>query len=140
MIQVEAVTKTFRSGRRRVRALADISLSVAAGSFAAFMGRSGSGKTTLMHCMGGIEAVGEGRIICFGVEVTALAGRELSLYQRHNLGFVFQHGNLLSCLTVAENIGFPPGIERDRRPFSDCTDRGAAGTHRPAGRREGPAP
>ena len=89
--------------------------------FAAVIGKSGSGKSTLLNCIGGLEPPDRGRITCFGTPIYSLGARELSLFQRRHVGFVFQRGNLLSYLTVAENIGFPltlngvRGNERSKR-------------------------
>jgi len=105
MIDVRAITKTFRSGRGRVDALVKVSLEIPAGGFAAVMGKSGSGKSTLLNCIGGLEMPERGEIRCFETPVNRLSSRQLSLFQRRRLGFVFQRGNLLSYLTVAENIG-----------------------------------
>lgn len=107
MIALSHVTKTFRSGRGQVQAVVDVSLDVAGGHFAALMGKSGSGKSTLLNCMGGLERPEKGEIVCFGTPISRLAAGELGRFQRHHLGFVFQRGNLLSYLTVAENIGLP---------------------------------
>ena len=121
MIQVEHVYKQFRSGRGTVQALADVSFSVPRGGILAVAGKSGSGKTTLLNVLGGLEQPDSGTITCFGVKIEELSGKGLSRFLRQNVGFVFQHGNLLSCLTVSENIGFPlslNGVEagdRDRR-------------------------
>ena len=107
MIKIFHITKTFRSGRGRVNAILDVSLSVNTGRLAALMGKSGSGKSTLLNCMGGLEAPDRGEIFCFGTPIHRLSAKNLSLFQRSHIGFVFQRGNLLSYLTVAENIGFP---------------------------------
>ena len=107
MIALTGITKTFRSGRRQVDAIVDVSLRVAAGGFAAVMGKSGSGKTTLLNCMGGLEIPDRGEIICLGTSICRLTAGKLSMFQRRHLGFVFQRGNLLSYLSVAENIGLP---------------------------------
>ena len=121
MIALTDITKSFRSGRGRVDALVDVSMAVPAGGFAAIMGKSGSGKSTLLNCIGGLETPDQGDIRCFETVVNRLAARPLSLFQRRHLGFVFQRGNLLSYLTVAENIGLPltlnnvTGTERSRR-------------------------
>jgi putative ABC transport system ATP-binding protein len=118
MIQVKAVTKAFRSGRGRIRALDDVSFFIETGWFTAVIGKSGSGKSTLLNCIGGLEAPDNGTIDCFGTVVSSLSARELSRFQRREVGFVFQQGNLLSYLTVAENIGFPlalNGLDGSRR-------------------------
>ena len=107
MIKLKAVTKAFQSGRGKVRALRDISLWIEESRFATVIGKSGSGKSTLLNCIGGLEPPDKGRITCFDKQIYLLSARELSLFQRRYMGFVFQRGNLLSYLTVAENIAFP---------------------------------
>ncbi|MEJ2154106.1 MAG: ABC transporter ATP-binding protein [Desulfobacteraceae bacterium] len=101
------MTKAFHSGRRRITALDDVSLSIEAGRFTAVTGKSGSGKSTLLNCIGGLEPPDKGSINCFGTTIYSLSAGELSRFQRQEVGFVFQQGNLLSYLTVADNIGFP---------------------------------
>lgn len=107
MIMLSRLSKSFRSGRGYVNAIADISLSIPTGSFAAVVGKSGSGKSTLLNCIGGLEAPDQGEIICFDKALHRLGSAQLSRFQRRYLGFVFQFGNLLSYLTVEENIGMP---------------------------------
>ena len=107
MIQLTSITKKYQSGRGQVHALVDVTLKMPAGSFTAVMGKSGSGKSTLLNCIGGLELPESGSINCFGTEICRLSSHGLSRFQRQNMGFVFQRGNLLSYLTVAENIGFP---------------------------------
>lgn len=107
MVRVEEVCREYRSGRGRVRALSDVSFTVPEGTAAAVVGTSGSGKTTLLNCIGGLERPDKGAIRCFGEEVHRLPPRALSRYQRRQVGFIFQHGNLLSYLTVWENIALP---------------------------------
>lgn len=121
MIQLSHITKSFRSGRGQVKALSDISLSVDIGRFAAIEGVSGAGKSTLLYCIGGLEKPDRGEVRCFGTIIHRLTPSKLSLFQRRHLGFIFQRGNLLSYLTVAENIGMPltlngiVGKVRDKR-------------------------
>lgn len=128
MIGLSGITKSFQSGRGQVKAIVEVSLSVATGGFAAVMGKSGSGKTTLLNCIGGLEMPDEGEIHCFGTPINRLTAGELSLFQRRYLGFVFQRGNLLSYLTVSENIGLPltlngvVGVARTKRIASLLTD------------------
>lgn len=107
MIRLSHISKSFRSGRGHVNAIADVSLSIPAGRFAAVIGKSGSGKSTLLNCMGGLESPDRGDILCFGTPLHRLTAAQLSRFQRSHLGFVFQRGNLLSYLTVDENIGLP---------------------------------
>ncbi len=107
MIQLEKISKAFRSGRGHIRALTDIHFALETGQIAAIVGKSGSGKTTLLNCIGGLERPEKGTVSCFGTDIYALSANNLSLFQRNNIGFVFQYGNLLSYLTVFENIALP---------------------------------
>lgn len=105
-IRVENITKTYASGRRRIKAISEVSLALAAGQTLILLGKSGSGKTTLLDCLAGFERVDRGRIECFGSELQALSTKILSMFHRREMGFLFQSGNLLSKLTVFENIAF----------------------------------
>ena len=107
MIVGQGISKEFLSGRGRVQALLDVSFSIETGRTLAVVGKSGSGKTTLLNCVGGLERPERGKVSCFGVDIHSLSGKALCLFQRRNAGFIFQYGNLLSYLTVCENIGFP---------------------------------
>ena len=107
MIQLEGISKEYRSGRGHVKALINVSLTIDKETAVAVVGKSGSGKTTLLNCMGGLEQPENGTVTCFGIDIHSLSGAALCLFQRRNVGFVFQHGNLLSYLTVYENIAFP---------------------------------
>jgi len=118
MIQIENISKAFRSGRGHVRALSDVSFTLGKRKTAVIVGKSGSGKTTLLNCIGGLERPENGTVICFDANICSLSTKNLSLFQRKNFGFVFQHGNLLSYLTVFENIAFPlslNGIDGHRK-------------------------
>ena len=107
VIQVQSISKAYRSGRGRVLALSDISFTFEKKSRVAVFGKSGSGKTTLLNCIGGIERPEIGTVTCFGVDIHSLSHKALCLFQRKHVGFVFQHGNLFTYLTVFENIAFP---------------------------------
>jgi putative ABC transport system ATP-binding protein len=121
VIEICSIFKTYVSGRGKVTALENISFTVARGKLVVIAGKSGSGKTTLLNCIGGLEKPDCGRITCAGTDVSALSGTAVSYFQRKHFGFVFQFGNLISHLTVNENISFPlelngiSGSARDRR-------------------------
>lgn len=107
MITVSGVYKTYLSGRGVTNALIDVSFSLDSGKSMTLVGPSGSGKTTLLHCIGGLEGVDRGSVRCFDLPIHALSPKALSRFQRNRVGFVFQFGNLLSYLTIGENIAFP---------------------------------
>jgi len=119
VIRVQEISKEYRSGRGKVRALIDVSFTIEKNNTVAVFGKSGSGKTTLLNCLGGLEQPEKGKIKCFGVEIHSLSEKALCLFQRRNMGFVFQHGNLLSYLTVYENIAFPLSLNNfDKKTIS----------------------
>lgn len=108
MIRVQKVSKEYRSGRGRILALSDVSFNIERNSTAAVFGKSGSGKTTLLYCIGGLERPESGgTVTCFDIDIHSLSEKALCLFQRKHVGFVFQHANLFSYLTVFENIAFP---------------------------------
>jgi ABC-type lipoprotein export system ATPase subunit len=119
VIRVQGVSKEYRSGRGRIQALTDVSFTIENNNTVAVFGKSGSGKTTLLNCLGGLEGPEKGKITCFGVEIYSLSEKALCLFQRRNIGFVFQYGNLLSYLTVYENIAFSLALNNfDRKAIS----------------------
>lgn len=107
MLDVIQVTKHYRSGRGYVKALDQVSFDAAPGLAVAVAGRSGSGKTTLLHCIAGLEIPDEGRIVCHGKDILRMSEKERQQFLGTDIGIVFQFGNLLSYLTVDDNIAFP---------------------------------
>ena len=87
--------------------LRDVDLAVDRGTFVAVLGRSGSGKSTLLNLIGGIDAPTSGTVSIDGTIVTALGERDRALFRRRHVGFIFQFFNLVSTLTVEENLILP---------------------------------
>ena len=103
-IAIRGLERRFREGEREHIVLDGIDLDIARGETVALRGRSGSGKSTLLNLIGGIDTPDSGRIRVAGVEVTALAERERTLFRRRHIGFVYQAFNLVPTLDVADNI------------------------------------
>ena len=101
---VEHVTKRYGSGATEVSAVRDVSLAVAPGEVVLIMGPSGSGKTTLLLMLGALLKPTEGTIALNDVIVSTLPEKELPDIRLRQFGFVFQDFNLLSALTVLENV------------------------------------
>lgn len=99
-------------GSASVKALDSFSFEVNEGEFVGIMGPSGSGKTTLLNLLGAIDTPTSGEIIIDGKKLSSLKGKELALFRRRRLGFVFQEFNLVHALTIKENILLPLALEK----------------------------
>ena len=124
MISVRDVHKVFRQGETEVRALAGVSLDIAAGDFVAIMGPSGSGKSTLLHLMGGLDVPTAGEIVIDGTPISRMSDDEITIFRRRKIGFVFQFFNLLPTYSAEENVALP--LLLDRRRARDVRERVAA--------------
>src|SRR2546429_8887556 len=98
MIALADVHKVFRQGETEVRALAGVSLDIAAGEFVAVRGPSGSGKSTLLHLIGGLDLPSGGEIPIDGALLSDLRQDELTIFRRRELGVVFPVLHLLPTL------------------------------------------
>ena len=107
MITVRGLKKYFGKGENEVKALDGIDLEIEKGKFTAIIGASGSGKTTLLNMIGGLDTPDEGDVIVDGVNLLGLKERELAVFRRNKIGFIYQNFNLIPTLTVKENILFP---------------------------------
>ena len=107
MIALADVHKVFRQGETEVRALAGVSLDIAAGEFVAVRGPSGSGKSTLLHLIGGLDLPSGGEIRIDGALLSDLSDDELTIFRRRKIGVVFQFFNLLPTLSAEENVALP---------------------------------
>ncbi len=103
-------------------ALDGINLTFRQGSFTALMGPSGCGKTTLLNCITGLDSVDSGNILLSGRDLSQLNEQETTLLRRENIGFVFQFFNLLSTLTVGENVALPLQLRGNLRQ-KDITEK-----------------
>ena len=103
-LRVEHISKRYGSGATEVTAVRDVSLSVAPGEVVLIMGPSGSGKTTLLLMLGALLKPTEGTIRLNGTVLSTLPERRLPDIRLRQFGFVFQDFNLLSALTVLENV------------------------------------
>jgi putative ABC transport system ATP-binding protein len=114
MLIAKDLSKTYGQGANAVRALDRVTIGFDTGAFAAIMGPSGSGKSTLMHCLAGLDTVTSGSVLVGDTQISGLADRELTLFRREHVGFIFQSFNLLPALTAEQNIRLP--LELAGRP------------------------
>ena len=107
MIELEAVTKTYRMGKVEVHALRGIDLVVEEGEFVAIMGASGSGKSTLMNIIGCLDVPSSGRYLLDHTDVAELDDDRLATIRNKKIGFVFQSFNLIPRTTALHNVEMP---------------------------------
>jgi len=100
------VNKTYQQGKVMVKALEDINMEVAAGSFMALAGPSGSGKTTLLNIIGGLDLPDSGEIRVNGQAYAELSSASMAELRLHKIGFVFQAYNLIPVLSAIENVEY----------------------------------
>ena len=104
ILSLKNVKKEYHTGSVTVPALEDVSFDLNEGEFVVILGASGAGKTTLLNLLGGMDTVTDGKIVLDGNNIAAYGKRDLTLYRRRDVGFVFQFYNLVQNLTVRENV------------------------------------
>lgn len=127
ILELCAVTKTYREGELLHTVLDRADLEVAAGEVVVLLGRSGSGKSTLLNLLSGIDLPTAGEVRLQGVALNTLSERRRTLMRRHQIGFIFQFFNLIPTLTVEENLLLPLELRgkldsKERRRALDWLD------------------
>jgi len=122
-VRADALGKVYQIGDEKLEVLKDVTFSIHKGRFVVLTGASGSGKTTLLNIIGGLDKPTVGRIFVNDEDLTIQNENELSDYRCGSVGIVFQSYNLVSTLTVAENIAFP--MEWAAKPIEEVEKRGS---------------
>ena len=117
VLNVSDLCKIYGKGENEFLALNNISIKVKKGEFIAIVGKSGSGKSTLLHLLGGLDKPDRGNVIINNQNIYKLSDKELTVFRRKYIGFVYQFYNLIPALTVKENILLPALF--DGRKISD---------------------
>ena len=139
VIELERVTKVYRTGTISVAALRGVSLSIDQGEYVTIIGPSGSGKSTLMHILGCLDIPSSGGYRLAGEDVSHMSEAALAEVRNRRIGFVFQQFNLLASMTAWQNVELPmvyAGVirsERRERAMEALGRVGLAGrvNHRP---------
>ena len=109
LLEVNNLKKIYstRFGANQVLALKDVNFSIDTGEFVAIMGESGSGKTTLLNILASLDKATSGEVLLGGKNILSIKDKELAMFRREHLGFVFQDFNLLDTLSIEDNIYMP---------------------------------
>src|SRR5271157_2083829 len=106
-IQLEHVSRQYTMGEATIRAVDDVSLSIARNEFLALLGSSGSGKSTLLNLIAGLDRPSSGSIIAYGTNIATLSSLALARYRSNTIGMIFQSFHLLPRMTLEENVELP---------------------------------
>lgn len=121
-LKVQKLCKTYGTGAVKVDALKDVSFSLEKGEFVAVVGESGSGKSTLLNCIGALDVPTSGVITIDGNNLFTMKEEERTIFRRRNIGFIFQSFQLVSELTVEQNIVFPLLLDYRKPKTSDVEE------------------
>lgn len=131
LISLADVVKMYGAGKQQVTALDGISFDVEAEQMTVVLGPSGSGKSTALNLLGGMDTPTSGTVRVASTEVGRLDDKALTVYRREQVGFVFQHYNLIPNLTAAENVGIGSQGAKDAMSPADALESvGLAGRER----------
>ena len=112
-IEFKDVKKIYQMGEIEIEALSGISFAIEEGDFVIIVGSSGAGKSTILNILGGMDRCSSGIISVDGTEVSAMNDKELTLFRRNDIGFVFQFYNLVPNLTAQENVELATQISKN---------------------------
>ena len=122
LIEVKDLVKKYGQDEATVYALNHVSMKVYKGEFLIILGYSGSGKSTLLNMIGGIDKVNSGEIIYKGKDITKFSDRQMTQYRREAIGYIFQFFNLLSDITIYQNIVLAPSSTKDKNEILRILD------------------
>ena len=122
IIEAKDLVKTYGEGEGLTYALDHVSINVYEHDFLVILGGSGSGKSTFLNMIGGIDTVASGEILVYGDDIVKYGDKQLTLYRRNTIGFVYQFFNLINDITVLQNVMLAPG-SRDKEKAMALLDR-----------------
>lgn len=114
VLEVKNVCKVYGYGANKVNALNNVSLSIKKGEFVSLIGTSGSGKSTLLNLVGGLDSPTKGDIIIKNKNIANLKRKELAVFRRRNIGFIFQNYSLMPVLNVYDNVALPVSFDKGK--------------------------
>lgn len=121
-IEGKNLVKKYGKGEATVYALDHTDFSMEKGEIVVILGPSGSGKSTLLNILGGLDKATEGALMVDGVDLEKMSAKELELYRRDRLGFIFQSYNLTPDLTARENIEMTAELVKEPLPVDELME------------------
>ncbi|WP_297689580.1 ABC transporter ATP-binding protein [uncultured Anaerococcus sp.] len=121
-ISLKNVSKKYKSGSTEIVANDNINFDLDEGKLLIIVGASGAGKTTLLNIIGGMEQASSGDILIDGKNLSKLNDKDLTTYRRDDVGFVFQHYNLIPNLTALENVELASELSKDSLVAEEVLD------------------
>lgn len=112
-VEFKNVTRFFTMGSNVIKAADGVDFTIEEGEFCVIVGPSGAGKTTVLNMLGGMDGVTGGEIYVDGTKISSYNEKQLTLYRRYDVGFVFQFYNLIQNLTALENVEIASEICKD---------------------------
>ncbi len=112
-VEFQKVKKVYQTGEVTIEALHEVSFEVEKGEFCVIVGASGAGKTTILNILGGMDTLTEGQVFLDGKNIGHMNKKQLTVYRRYDIGFVFQFYNLVPNLTALENVELAAQICKD---------------------------
>lgn len=113
LIEFKNVRKIYKLGEVEIPALDGVDFSIDGGEFVVVLGASGAGKSTILNILGGMDSATSGEAIVDGDDITKYTQKQLTMYRRQKVGFVFQFYNLISNLNALENVEFAASVTSD---------------------------
>ena len=123
VLEAKALSKSFAANGVQNHVLSNIDLEIYEGDFTVIMGSSGSGKSTLLYSLSGMDTITDGSILFEGTDIAKMKEKQLAMLRRDKFGFVFQQMNLLSNLSLYENVVVPAYLtKQDRKMVNQRAD------------------
>ncbi len=123
IVETKNLSKVYNPDTVPVHALRDVNITIEKGEFTSIVGPSGSGKTTLLNMLGGLDKPTSGEVMVNGEKITGMKDSRLIDFRLKNIGFVFQHYNLIPVFTARENVSFIMLLQnRDKNEMMKRTD------------------
>lgn len=110
LIEFKNVEKIYKLGEVEIPALSGVDFTIDEGEFVVVLGASGAGKSTILNILGGMDTATSGSVIVGGDDIVKYSRKQLTLYRREKVGFVFQFYNLISNLNALENVEFAASV------------------------------